>query len=256
MKRNQNAADCPEKAVCINNLTVNYGKTPAIEGVSFNVEDGDYLGIIGPNGGGKTTLLKSIVGLIPITSGEITIYGKKAGKAKKLIGYVPQIASLNRKFPLTVHESVMTGMLNPSLTFFHKYKASESEKSDELLNKVGIYSLRDKMISELSGGEFQKMLIARALAIDPKLLILDEPTASVDEKSRKQIFTLLNELNENMTIILVTHDLLAMSSCVKTLACMKEKLVYYGKAELNSDIVNTLYGCSMDMIPGFKKENA
>jgi len=246
--RNVNNIDYHDKAVCIENLTVKYGETPAIAGVSLKVEDGDYLGIIGPNGGGKTTLLKAIIGLVPPASGEIIIYGKKAGKTKRLLGYVPQITALDKSFPITVHEVVLTGMLNPSFTLFHKYTQSDMEKSDELLDRVGIYNLRGRMISELSGGEFQKMLIARALAVDPKLLLLDEPTASVDANSREQIFSLLNELNKSMTIILVTHDLLAVSSYVKTLACLNGKLVYHGEAELNEEVVKALYGCPIDLI--------
>ncbi|SHI19886.1 metal ABC transporter ATP-binding protein [Sporanaerobacter acetigenes] len=246
--RNVNNIDYHDKAVCIENLTVKYGETLAIAGVSLNVEDGDYLGIIGPNGGGKTTLLKAIIGLVPPASGEIVIYGKKTGKTRRLLGYVPQVTALDKSFPITVHEVVLTGMLNPSFTLFHKYTQSDMEKGDELLERVGIYNLRGRMISELSGGEFQKMLIARALAVDPKLLLLDEPTASVDANSREQIFSLLNELNKSMTIILVTHDLLAVSSYVKTLACLNGKLVYHGEAELNEDVVNALYGCPIDLI--------
>ncbi len=236
------------KAVCIENLTVEYRGTPAITGVSLDVEDCDYLGIIGPNGGGKTTLLKAIIGLVPHTSGEILVYGKKTSKYEKLISYVPQITALDKRFPITVREVVLTGMLNPGFIPFYKYSKRDKEKADEILHVVGIYNVKERMISELSGGEFQKMLIARALAVSPKLLLLDEPTASVDANSREQIFSLLNELNKTMTIILVTHDLLAVSSYVKTLACLNGSLVYHGTTELNEEIVKTLYGCPIDLI--------
>ncbi|HHY71241.1 MAG TPA: ABC transporter ATP-binding protein, partial [Thermoanaerobacterales bacterium] len=200
-----------QKAVYIQNLSVQYGKTPALTGVSLNVDEGEYLGIIGPNGGGKTTLLKAILGLVTPAAGEITVYGRKPGKTGKLIGYVPQITILDKNFPITVKQVILTGRLNPVLSLFHKYKHGDMKKADELLSQVGIYKLKDRMISELSGGEFQKMLIARALAVEPKLLLLDEPTASVDASSRDQIFSLLETLNNSMTIILVTHDLLAVS---------------------------------------------
>lgn len=236
------------KAVCIENLTVKYRETPVIKGISLNVEDRDYLGIIGPNGGGKTTLLRSIIGLVPHSSGEIKVYGKKTGNLERLISYVPQITKLDKGFPITVREVVLTGMLNHKFIPFYKYKQRDKERADELLNMVGIYKLKERMISELSGGEFQKMLIARALAVNPRLLLLDEPTASVDANSREQIFSLLNELNKNMTIILVTHDLLAVSSHVKTLACLNGSLVYHGATELNEEIVSTLYGCPIDLI--------
>lgn len=238
--------DC-KNAVSIHNLTVKYRETPAIAGVSLDVQEGDYLGIIGPNGGGKTTLLKAILGLVSPSCGEITVYGKKPGKTGKLIGYVPQITGLDKAFPITVHEVVLTGMLKPSFTPFHKYTKRDKEKADAHLNKVGIYKLKDRMISQLSGGEFQRMLIARALAVEPRLLILDEPTASVDAGSGDQIFSLLKELNQSMTIIMVTHDLLAVSSQVKTLACMKGRLVYHGGNELNEEIAKALYGYPIEL---------
>lgn len=233
--------------VDIQNLSVSYGETPALAGVSFPVKEGDYLGIIGPNGGGKTTLLKTILGLVTPTSGEIEVYGRKPGKTGKLLGYVPQITALDKDFPITVQQVILTGRLNPRFSLFHKYKKEDLEKVDEMLNKVGIYKLKERMISELSGGEFQKMLIARALAVEPKLLLLDEPTASVDAGSRDQIFSLLNELNQNMTIILVTHDLFAISSHVQSLACINGGLIYYGDAELTEDIVKNLYAYPIDL---------
>ncbi|MEA4842008.1 MAG: ABC transporter ATP-binding protein [[Clostridium] symbiosum] len=237
-----------EEAVSIENLTVTYGETPAIAGVSLHVKNGDFLGIIGPNGGGKTTLLKAILGLIPARTGEIFVYGKKAGKVGKLIGYVPQITVLDKSFPITVHEVVLTGLLKPSFTLFHKYTQQDKDKADTYLNQVGIYKLRDRMISDLSGGEFQRMLIARALAAEPKLLLLDEPTASVDVNSSDQIFSLLQELNKSITIIMVTHDLFAVASHVKTLACVNGKLVYHGDPQLNEEIAQALYGCPIDHI--------
>jgi len=235
-------------AIRIDNLSVRYGQTSALSGVCLNVANGEYLGIIGPNGGGKTTLLKAILGLVPTVPGTIEIYGKRPGKTGRLIGYVPQITTLDKSFPITVHEVVLTARLNPKFTLFHRYNRSDMEKADEMLDKVGIYSLKKRQISDLSGGEFQKMLIARALAVEPNLLLLDEPTASVDAKSREQIYNLLGDLNKSMTIILVTHDLLAISSHVESLACLNGRLVYHGGTELSEEIVQNLYGCPIDLI--------
>lgn len=237
-----------EYAVHIENLSVHYGHTPAIMGVCLNVSDGEYLGIIGPNGGGKSTLLKAILGLIPVSSGNISIYGGNAHKNRSLVGYVPQFALLNRKFPISLFEVVLTGHLKQGLSPFFKYSSKDEESVYALLERVGIESLANRQISELSGGEFQKMLIARALATNPKLLLLDEPTASVDAASRDQIYSLLAELNKNMTIILVTHDLLAVSSQVNRLACLNGQLVYHGEPELTEKVVNNLYGCPVDLI--------
>ncbi|EQB22689.1 Zinc ABC transporter, ATP-binding protein ZnuC [Dehalobacter sp. UNSWDHB] len=235
-------------AVHIDNLSVYYGQTPALAGVCLDVADGDYLGIIGPNGGGKSTLLKAILGLAPVVEGTVQIYGKSPGKSRALVGYVPQFAAMDRRFPITLFEVVLTGCLKQGLTPFFRFTAKDKEIAHELLERVGIASLANRQIAELSGGEFQKMLIARALAINPRLLLLDEPTASVDAVSRDQIYGLLAELNQNMTIILVTHDLLAISSKVHRLACLNSRLVYHGEPELSGEIVNSLYGCPVDLI--------
>lgn len=235
-------------ALHIDKLSVCYKNTMAISDISFDVEDGEYLGIIGPNGGGKSTLLKAILGLVPLSSGTVEIYGEKNNKNKSYIGYVPQFASVDKHFPITLLEVVLTGCLKPGLSPFFKYSSSNKKTAYELLERVGILDLANRQISELSGGEFQKMLIARALAAKPKLLLLDEPTASVDASSRDQIYNLLTELNKDMTIILVTHDLLAVSSQINRLACLNGHLVYHGEPELSEHIVNSLYGCPVDLI--------
>ncbi|MDD4047505.1 MAG: ABC transporter ATP-binding protein [Clostridia bacterium] len=248
ISKSKSKSEIKRKAISIDKLSVHYGETSALADVCFDVEDKEYLGIIGPNGGGKTTLLKSILGLVPMSSGTIDIYGKRPGKTGALIGYVPQISVFDKKFPITVQEVVLTGRLKSELSLFHKYSNEDRKRVNEILNSIGIYKLRNRQISALSGGEFQKMLIARALAVRPKLLLLDEPTASVDVGAREQIFSLLDELNENMTIILVTHDLMAVSSHIKTLACLNGRLVYHGRAELDENIVKELYGCPVDLI--------
>ncbi len=235
-------------AVSIQNISVFYGDECALSDVCLDVEKGDYLGIIGPNGGGKTTLLKAMLGLVPISTGTVEIYGRKRGHTGRLVGYVPQITSLEKNFPITVHEVVMTGRLYPSLTVFHKYSTGDNDTVEELLDGVGILKLKNRLVSQLSGGEFQKMLIARALAVKPRLLLLDEPTASVDASSRSQIYELLGELNANMTIILVTHDLVAVSSQLKSLACLNRKLVYHGGTKIDEEVVQKLYGCPIDLI--------
>ena len=235
-------------AVHIDNLSVHYGQTPALAGVCLDVIDGEYLGIIGPNGGGKSTLLKTILGLIPVSLGTVRVYGEKPGSGKAVIGYVPQFTALDKRFPITLMEVVLTGRLKKGLSPFFRYTENDRDITHQLLKKVGIETLSNRRISELSGGEFQKMLIARALAINPRLLLLDEPTASVDATSRDQIYTLLSELNKNMTIILVTHDLLAVSAQVQRLACLNGHLVYHGEPELTETIVNSLYGCPVDLV--------
>jgi zinc transport system ATP-binding protein len=235
-------------AVHIEDLSIFYGESPAISKVCLDVEEGEFLGIIGPNGGGKSTLLKAILGLIPITSGKILINGLVSGQNRTCVGYVPQFATMDRRFPISAIEVVLTGCIKRKLSPFLKFTKSDKETAYEQLEKVGIEYKANRQIAELSGGEFQRLLIARALAVKPELLLLDEPTASVDASSREQIYNLLENLNKDMTIILVTHDLLAVSSKVRRLACLNGKLVYHGEPELNNEIVNKLYGCPIDLI--------
>lgn len=239
--------DGSQKAVLIENLSVFYGQTPAVSGVSLSVKHGEYLGIIGPNGGGKTTLLKAVLGLVPYT-GTIRVYGRQPRNTGGLIGYVPQHTELDKDFPITVREVVLTGRMRPGLSLLYRFSKADREAADDLLERVGIASLSDRQIASLSGGEFQKTLIARALAVGPKLLLLDEPTASVDPSSCEQIYALLSELNKKITIILVTHDLFAVSSQVQKLACMNRRLVYHDEAGLDDDVLQSLYGCPVDLI--------
>lgn len=238
-----------ETAVRVKNLSVLYGHTPALSGVCIDVPKGDFLGIIGPNGGGKSTLLKSILGLITISEGDIELLGKPAAKNTAVVGYVPQFALMDRKFPISVIEVIMTGLLKNGIHPFYKFSKSDRENAQKHLDRVGIGDLASRQISQLSGGEFQRMLIARALAVNPEILLLDEPTASVDPASREQIYKLLSELNaEGMTIILVTHDMLAIASEVTSLACINQHLIYHGEPKLTEDVVNHMYGCPVDLI--------
>lgn len=235
-------------AIEIRNVSVQYGQHSALKGVEMKVPEGDYLGIIGPNGGGKTTLLKAILGLIPVRSGQIELFGKPAIQGRSEVGYVPQFASMDKGFPITLYDVVLTGRQRPGLSLFFRYSKEDRNMTEELLEQVGILHLAKRQIAELSGGEFQKMLIARALATKPKLLLLDEPTANVDATARNQIYQLLEELNQSITIVLVTHDLLAVSAQVQSLACLNGRLVYHGDPELKDNVVDQLYGCPVDLI--------
>ncbi|MDD2484877.1 MAG: ABC transporter ATP-binding protein [Eubacteriales bacterium] len=235
-------------AILTDHVTVHYGKMPAITDVCLSVSEGEYLGIIGPNGGGKSTLLKAILGLVPLSGGTIEIFGEDPRKMGSLIGYVPQISTLDKHFPSTVLEVVLTGRLASGLSPFFRYSKEDFRIVYEVLERIGISELANRQIGELSGGEFQKMLLSRALAVKPRLLLLDEPTASTDAASRAEIYTLLEELHRDMTILLVTHDLFAVSSAVERIACLNDHLVYHGEAELSDPIVTSLYGCPVDLI--------
>lgn len=235
-------------ALTINNLTVCYGKITAIHKISLTVPEGEFLGIIGPNGGGKSTLMKAILGLVPITEGEILIYGQPAKKNLLSIGYVPQFTSLKRNFPISVLESVLTAKMSQGLNLYKHFTQSDKLCAYEQLEKVGILELKDRRLSELSGGELQRMLIARALTTSPRLLLLDEPTASVDTVSRDKIYSVLKDINQTTTILLVTHDLMAVASETGSLACINQELIYHGIPKLTEEIASKMYGCPIDFI--------
>ncbi len=237
-----------ETALKIENLSVCYGANQVLRDICLEVNSGEVLGIIGPNGGGKTTLLKAVLGIVPVSSGKIEVFGKPIVNNSQYIGYVPQHAEVDRDFPISVLETVLTGCVGKGIHPFFSYGKNRRQMAMEALKKVGIEDLADKRISELSGGQFQRMLIARAIVSAPKILFLDEPTASVDPASRANIYALLDELKKDMTIVIVSHDLLAISSLVESLACLNGTLVYHGNPELNNQVVDELYGCPVELI--------
>lgn len=197
-----------ESVISIENLSVSYSGIDAVNDISLNITKGEFLGITGPNGGGKTTLLNAVLGLIPTANGKIKILDKNITVGRKDVGYVPQTALVDRSFPISVLEMVMTAFLSSGLHPFRRFKDSEKELVLEVLKKLGLDKHINKTVSALSGGEFQKLLIARALVSNPKILILDEPVSNIDITSRKDIYKILNQLNrECKTIIMVTHDL-------------------------------------------------
>jgi len=238
-----------EKALKIKNLSVKYGNNIAIKDINLEIEEGDYLGIIGPNGGGKSTLIKSILNLVNHSCDEISFFNKPYNQSKKIISYVPQIAKIDRTYPISTKEVVLGSNLKKSLNPFYKYTLEDREKSIEALHLVGIENLQDRQINKLSGGEFQRLLIARAIVSNPKLLFLDEPTANVDPSSRNIIYDLLDKLNQKgTTILMVSHDTMAISSKVKNIACMNVNLIYHGSPSLDKKTIEKMYGCPVDLL--------
>jgi len=235
-------------ALDISNLTVYYGEDCALKDISLQVEEREFLGIIGPNGGGKTTLLKAILGLVQPESGEIRIYGAAGTTARRSIGYVPQFSRFDRRFPISVEEVVLMGRLAGRSPWFLQFTNADRKLVDDLLERLEIAELKKRQIGQLSGGQLQRVLIARALAVEPRMLILDEPTASVDSASKTRIYEILKELNQEMTILIVTHDLSAVSSNIDRIACLNQQLYYHGRTEMEAGLVEQVYGCPVDLI--------
>ncbi|MFW5786821.1 MAG: metal ABC transporter ATP-binding protein [Halanaerobiales bacterium] len=238
-----------KKQLKLCDVSVYYNNQIALKNINFSVNRNQFLGIIGPNGGGKTTLLKVIAGLLEPDKGQILFYSKKGVKSENIsIGYVPQASNFDQKFPINVFDVVLMGGINKKFKPFYTYNNIKKDKAKDLMKKVGIYNLKDKQIGQLSGGQLQKVLITRALMTEPELLLLDEPTASLDSSSTSNIYEMLVELNENITIIVVTHNLTAVSSYFDSLACLNQELFYHDDKELDSDTVKKVYGCPVELL--------
>lgn len=226
----------------VDNVSVNYNSNKVFNDVTLDIMERDFLGIIGPNGSGKTTLLKTILGIVKPTTGKVII------EKDVRIGYVPQFSNFEKSFPILVKEVVQMGILKKSLIPFFHAKKDQIKASEEIMKDVGIYELRNRNINKLSGGQLQKALIARALMSNPDVLVLDEPTASLDSKSTNDIYELLKELNLDKTIILVSHDLNAVSSYVKHIACLNGSLHVHDDNLITVEVMNEVYGCPIDLI--------
>lgn len=229
----------------ITDLCFSYSGKEVLHGVDLVIEEGDFVAVIGPNGGGKTTLLKLVLGLLKPTRGTVRVAGRTAGSPGLEIGYVPQQINHNLSFPATALDVVMMGKHLPSKRL--KVGASRQDRLDGMaaLEKMGIGAFADQRISDLSGGQRQRVLIARALVTSPELLVLDEPTASIDSKGQAEFYTLLQALNDELTILMVSHDLLTISSYAKSIACVNNRLHYHKMFKSSGELLNAYYACSV-----------
>ncbi|MDX1707913.1 MAG: metal ABC transporter ATP-binding protein [Desulfobacterales bacterium] len=229
----------------INDVTFSYNGETALEDVNLEIRQGNFMAMIGPNGGGKTTLLKLILGLLKPDKGVIRIGGQSSQKASASIGYVPQDVNINRSFPITALDVVLMGKLTPKKRWARK-TASNRQEALAALQRLEMASLAEKKIGELSGGQCQRVFIARALVTQPQLLLLDEPTASIDTKGQAEFFEILKDINKDVTIVVVSHDLLAVSRYVKSVACVNRILHYHNQAEITGEMLETMYPCTAD----------
>jgi zinc transport system ATP-binding protein len=235
------------EVVTIRDIWVHYDGVPVLEDINLSVEQGDFLGIIGPNGGGKTTLLKVILGLVSPSRGSISVLGQAPSKSRRHIGYVPQHNLFDRNFPISVRDTVLIGC-NGTRGLGKRYSQEDRERTQDALKTVGMLSYQDHQIGKLSGGEQQRVLIARALVSRPKLLLLDEPTASVDSALQTGFYELLVKLKSEMTIIMVSHDISAVSIYVDKIACLNRQLFYHGSKEIDQEVLEATYKCPIQMI--------
>ena len=242
-----------EPVISCGNLAVRLGSKTVLEDISFNVDHGQMVGIIGPNGAGKTTLLRAILGLVSISTGELTVLGQPVSRIngqRSRIGYMPQRLLFERHFPLSVADAVATGLLTRS-SIFKQIKGAD-QKVEEALNLVGMGRYRLSPFQELSGGQQQRILLARSLVRKPDLLLLDEPNAGLDFPAQQKFIDLLQQLRrqQNLTVVMVSHDLVSVAAIADSLICIDCRMHLHGKPGevLHSHELHDAYRCEFDYL--------
>ncbi len=233
--------------VALSHVYFSYGRAPVLEDVSITVEPRDFLSIIGPNGGGKTTILKLILGLLKPDQGEVSVFGKNPRHARKIVGYLPQLFSFDFTFPITVMEVILMGRLGKR-RIGNNFDPRDIEIARYWLERVGLDAYHDQPVGELSGGQRQRVFIARALATEPGLLLLDEPVASVDATWQQNFFDLLHELNRELAIVMVTHDISAVANYIDKIACVNKRLYYHGSKKEGMAKIAEMYECPVQLL--------
>lgn len=234
------------KILDIRNVTAGYGDTVVLENINLTVYEEDFIGLIGANGGGKTTLLKVILGLVKPLAGDVRFYFNGSGKIGKHIGYLPQVSMFDQKFPITVRDVVMSGLMAQT-GLLKRITRQDKKRIDSILQKTGILHLKNSSMDELSGGQMQRVFLSRALISSPRLLILDEPDSFVDQSFEGELYEILKELNQRITIILVSHDIGMISTYVKTIACVNRHLFYHDSSEITQQLLDN-YNCPIELI--------
>ena len=228
----------------LQNVWVNYGNVTVLEDVNLTVQDKDFLGIIGPNGGGKTTLLKIILGLLKPSSGRI--HFNQELPDSESIGYLPQISTGDVNFPVNVTDIVLSGLMIRK-RIISRMSAVDREKAERVIGELGLSGFEKSTLNELSGGQIQRVLLGRAIIGDPRLLLLDEPGNFVDMSFERDFYDKLKELNKRMAILMVSHDIGIISSHVRSFACINKKLHYHPSSEITSEQL-LAYGCPIQLI--------
>ena len=236
-----------EEVVRLEDVLVRFDGVAILEGIDLSVYKNDFMGMIGPNGGGKTTLLKVILGLIRPSQGKVTVLGSTPERGRRFVGYVPQYSLFDRDFPASVWDVVLMGRLG-QVRRFRRYSEEDKKAAINALETVEMLDFKGSQIGRLSGGQQQRVFIARALVSEPKLLLLDEPTASVDAPMMEEFYELLNRLKKKMAIVLVTHDLSAVSIYVDTVGCLNRKLYYHHSKEISAEDLEAAYQCPIELI--------
>ncbi|MHB8079552.1 MAG: metal ABC transporter ATP-binding protein [Candidatus Krumholzibacteriia bacterium] len=229
-------------AIAVRDLSFAYPGEPAVlEEVAFTIAEGDYVSLVGPNGGGKTTLLRLLLGLLVPTRGQVRLFGLPPEQARRQLGYMPQHPQLDPHFPVSARDVVLMGRLGPGRPR-GLFGRDDKDAARRALDEVGLGELGRRPFAALSSGQKQRVLIARALACAPRLLLLDEPTANLDLHVEGELYELLRELNRRLTVVLVSHDLGFVSRYVRTVVCVKRRVAVHPPREISAEIIRARYG--------------
>jgi zinc transport system ATP-binding protein len=240
-----------QPVVDIRDLTFSYDGQAVLSEISLTVASGERLAVLGPNGGGKTTLLKLILGILQPSAGSIRVFGDAPGRHSARIGYVPQRldgVAERKDLPIRVREVVLMGLLSPGRHGF-RYCRDDRRRADAALDRVEMLGLKDRRFCDLSGGQKQRTLIARALVSDPGLLVLDEPTANIDPQGKFCLYEVLSRVGEGVTSVVVSHDMSILAAGVTAVACVNGRLAYAPEPRLNREMVDLLYGVHSHACP-------
>lgn len=230
-----------QPAIEVEDLSFSYGGALVLERVGLVIEAGEFVGLVGPNAGGKSTLLKLILGLLEPQVGHIKVLGQMPRQAVRHIGYVPQHPSFPRDFPISVEQVVLMGRLGTG-SLLGGYRKRDRDSTAQALAEVDASDLAKRPIGTLSGGQLQRVLLARALVGEPRILILDEPTANIDQRAESDVFDLLADLNQRLTILLVSHDIAFISAYVGRVACLNRTLACHPTQAVDEHVIQRLYG--------------
>lgn len=230
------------KILELKDITAGYDHQPVLKHVNFEICEGDFIGIIGPNGGGKTTLLKVILGLLKPFSGEIIYHTSK----QNLFGYLPQNNRFDQRFPIDVTEVVLSGLMSEK-GLYKSYTRAEKNKAWELLDKYGMGNYKKAPIGDLSGGQMQRVFLCRAIISSPRILMLDEPTTYVDSSFEREFYAILKDLSKTLSIVMVSHDLGTICSYVKTIACVNREFHYHNSNLISEEQLQS-YNCPLELV--------
>lgn len=231
----------------IEGLSTSYDHKTILSQVNLSVYEKDFLGIIGPNGGGKTTLIKCILGLHQLDKGKIHFYKNGKRVPEITIGYLPQYNNIDKKFPISVYEVILSG-LSKQKSIFQRYSHEHHEQVRQIISQMGLEDLEKRSIGQLSGGQLQRTLLGRALISNPEVVILDEPNTYIDKRFEAKLYSLLEEINKERAIVLVSHDIGTVLKNVKTIACVNETVHYHPHTEVPTEWLEEHFGCPIEML--------